>query len=1026
MRLLHDQFSSLFQFRAAFLIGFVLVLSCSALRADTTWVAGEVYGTWTRDGNPYLVTDTLIVPLDSTLNIEPGVQIWFLDQQIRRTPIYVYGRLRAIGAEGDSIYFYSPFAGFGGISNRDTPGTEIRMQYCVVDSLHERIRSRQGLLVLKHCHIYRSQAEFATLISCSESIDTVQYCSLIGGDVHFSSGGPSVFQHNHGDDFIPTWQQMAPIVGNQLQVLFLDESPWMEVYDNELQFLSVWRGSAFIHDNDIQGSCMVDQSNVIFEDNMVEHISIVESQGTYRNNVVHDSLNNYGIELFSSNSVTVEKNLITTGGWGIRIYDSNNNLIRNNTVIFGDKGVYAYSGSASNQIINNIFVGDGVNCTGIYSSGQDPFTIQYNDFHNMTSVTYGCELDSGNIFLDPYFRAGNPYDYQLQANSPCIDAGDPASPLDPDGSRADMGAYFFDHRIDNPPAIISPVVINVQHGTMLRYVAHATDDHGPLRFGFWDVPGWLHRVDELMDFEEKTAVVSGRVPQGQADFMFGVWAEDGRAQRDSQEVSVLVSQYTILAGEVTGVLTREQSPYMVVEDVVVPAGDSLVIEPGVEIRFQWEPVEDLRHRILVRGTLHAVGTPEDTIYLLPEYGDSLARGWRGIWFLGSTDDTSNFEYSCFLWGVYGIVADSQAAVVLEHSDMLDIGNGIYVRSNSTAKVDSSRFLVYDPYFNTFVRSDSATAFVTNCQSEFMVTYSPAMHFNFEHGSTGLVQGCNLVGGGSARAQYGSNVSFIGNRAYGIGYGIQINFESSGVIANNIVSNSQRGICVAIYDSLNTTVTNNVLYHNSEYGIEIYAMSGSRFPENNLLISNGTGIYALYNTNPIDISYNAFWGNDCTSINCILDSTNFYVDPMLQDTIDFQLSFGSPCIDAGDPDPFFNDVDSTRNDIGCWGGPWGESYPYVPVLSYPPKPIPAEFTLLPPYPNPFNSVLVIPFSIPIEREVTITVYNILGQKVQDWTLPHVSPGVHRIIWNAESCASGIYIVRLMSDGKGFNQKVVLLK
>ena len=116
-------------------IALLALTVCSPLLADTTWVAGEVYGTWTRRGNPYLVTDTLTIPHDSTLNILPGVQIYFQNQQIRRTPINVLGRLRAIGEEGDSIYFYSPVAGFGGISNQNTPGTEIRLEYSVVDFL---------------------------------------------------------------------------------------------------------------------------------------------------------------------------------------------------------------------------------------------------------------------------------------------------------------------------------------------------------------------------------------------------------------------------------------------------------------------------------------------------------------------------------------------------------------------------------------------------------------------------------------------------------------------------------------------------------------------------------------------------------------------------------------------------------------------------------------------------------------------------------------------------------------------------
>ncbi len=35
-----------------------------------------------------------------------------------------------------------------------------------------------------------------------------------------------------------------------------------------------------------------------------------------------------------------------------------------------------------------------------------------------------------------------------------------------------------------------------------------------------------------------------------------------------------------------------------------------------------------------------------------------------------------------------------------------------------------------------------------------------------------------------------------------------------------------------------------------------------------------------------------------------------------------LAPGSPAIDAGDPDPAYNDLDGTRNDMGYTGGPFG--------------------------------------------------------------------------------------------------------
>ena len=61
------------------------------------------------------------------------------------------------------------------------------------------------------------------------------------------------------------------------------------------------------------------------------------------------------------------------------------------------------------------------------------------------SVTYsdveGGAAGVGNIDLDPLFWDPAGRDYHLLLGSPCIDAGDPTSPLDPDGTRADMGAF---------------------------------------------------------------------------------------------------------------------------------------------------------------------------------------------------------------------------------------------------------------------------------------------------------------------------------------------------------------------------------------------------------------------------------------------------------------------------------------------------------------------------------------------------------------------------------------------------------
>jgi len=69
---------------------------------------------------------------------------------------------------------------------------------------------------------------------------------------------------------------------------------------------------------------------------------------------------------------------------------------------------------------------------------------------------------TGMLDTDPLLWDLGGGDVQLRPGSPCIDAGDPASPLDPDGSRADMGAVPFDAGYALPPSTYCAGKLNSQ------------------------------------------------------------------------------------------------------------------------------------------------------------------------------------------------------------------------------------------------------------------------------------------------------------------------------------------------------------------------------------------------------------------------------------------------------------------------------------------------------------------------------------------------------------------------------------
>jgi len=79
-----------------------------------------------------------------------------------------------------------------------------------------------------------------------------------------------------------------------------------------------------------------------------------------------------------------------------------------------------------------------------------------------------------------------------------------------------------------------------------------------------------------------------------------------------------------------------------------------------------------------------------------------------------------------------------------------------------------------------------------------------------------------------------------------------------------------------------------------------------------------------------------------------------------------------------------------------------------------------------YPNPFNPSTTIMFSIPIETEVSLNVYNALGQEVAEILNGRLKEGYHEVEFDAGTLTSGIYFYRLEADKFVDVKKMIIIK
>ena len=94
-------------------------------------------------------------------------------------------------------------------------------------------------------------------------------------------------------------------------------------------------------------------------------------------------------------------------------------------------------------------------------------------------------------------------------------------------------------------------------------------------------------------------------------------------------------------------------------------------------------------------------------------------------------------------------------------------------------------------------------------------------------------------------------------------------------------------------------------------------------------------------------------------------------------------------------------------------------------------LPEKFELFQNYPNPFNPTTTIMYALPVRSDVTLRIYNLMGQEILKITREGMGAGYHEERWNGlnqngRKVASGIYIFRLNAADFIATKKMLLLK
>ena len=375
-----------------------------------------------------------------------------------------------------------------------------------------------------------------------------------------------------------------------------------------------------------------------------------------------------------------------------------------------------------------------------------------------------------------------------------------------------------------------------------------------------------------------------------------------------------ISAQTSVSGNVSGTWTLANSPYLVTNNIGVPGGQTLVIQPGVQVIFQGF------YRFGITGQLVAEGTVNQPITFAHQdttgwWNDQqMAGGWRGLYFAPlATTDSSRLVHCVIKDVKHGLVGNANGfAALYIYGRGLTVRNCEFTHNQSKANASEGKIIVSGPsagqsltleacyihhnytrvatVFNTGAALIQENEFSYNSGGSTVWALGGGLQFyhNDVHDNSSIYDMTALrVDGGHNWIKNNRIHHNEADREGAIFCTMGNTLIESNLICNNYTLNGNcgatdggGGIHVAhnnsgVWDSTIYTIRNNVIANNhcAFNGGGIYVYECKVNIVNNHIVNNttawsGAGIYSLGSTARLNIQNNYIHGNDYSQFHSV--------------------------------------------------------------------------------------------------------------------------------------------------------------